>query len=51
MGLSERDLRKNRIENGSIERDVQIVESNEGGDRKLDENKGAGICAERQQKP
>jgi hypothetical protein len=47
MGLSERDPRKNHVENEKIEGDVYNVEPNEHGDQKLVENKGDGIFIER----
>jgi hypothetical protein len=40
MGLSEWDPSKKHAENEDIKRNVQIVESNKGGDRKMVKKKG-----------
>jgi hypothetical protein len=46
MGLSERDPWKNHAENESIEGNTHTMESNEGGDWKMVENKGTWVYAE-----
>jgi hypothetical protein len=50
-GLSGWDLWKKSVEDESIKGNVQAMESNEGGDRNMVEDKGTRVCAERQQKP